>query len=146
MYPQTPRQKYLARKDNAKHWQLGTLVAYRIVGLETVKILPKEWDRGCVNLDALSERLGRRFPIPDDRVQPDREGYAEWRRESPAILPAGTFVWFDEFKKAVEADFSPERLSIVGEREGDRELVLSAMLAVGQDEMIPPVSEWLSHR
>lgn len=123
--------KRLARQGDVLDRALESLVAYHLVEAVPVRLLPKEWDLACVQLDALSERLDRQFLVPEGQIRPDAESYAEWRRESPAILPAGTFVWFDEFKRAFEVDFGPHRWTNIDEREGDRDLVLLPMLTSG---------------
>jgi len=94
---------------------------YHLVDGRVVKLLPKEWDRYVAALQGLEAELRERFDN-DDR------GYAAWVSQSVAKLPAGVFVWLDEFTADFERDYGPERLSIMGERDGDRELSLSPFL------------------
>lgn len=84
-------------------------------------ILPKEWERITVGIGALSERLKATETIED-------ESYPEWYEQSISHLPAGVFVWKDEFEAAFNSSYSTYRRIIIGEREGDRELNYAPML------------------
>ncbi len=56
-------------------------------------ILAREWDQVIVALKALEESLR-------DQNIGFASGYAAWREQSPMRLPAGCFVWRDEFELA----------------------------------------------
>ena len=44
-------------------------------------------------------------------TQPDHEvGYQQWRSESLGLLPAGVFVWRDEFESAFLLEYGPESM------------------------------------
>ena len=47
----------------------------------------------------------------------DEIGYALWRSESIELLPAGTFVWRDEFENAYQAEYGPESMRVVCSKE-----------------------------
>lgn len=79
------------------------------------KALPKDWDQYVACMDALTARL--KAAQSDEAIS-----YADWQRLSIELLPAGVFVWKDEFEVAFNKAYSEERLTILHEREGDREL------------------------
>lgn len=114
--------KQLARAAADGFQKLQHTDAYHRPGGRVVKLLPKEWDAYVAALDGFEAELKGKF-VSDD------EGYAAWVSRSVAKLPAGVFVWLDEFTADWQRDFGPERLSIMGERPGDRELNLSPYLA-----------------
>ena len=58
----------------------------------TRKMLPKEWDATIAAFDALEQALRREKGTHE-------EGYLQWRKESPLLLPSGVFMWFDEFER-----------------------------------------------
>lgn len=47
----------------------------------------------------------------------DEVGYALWRSESIELLPAGTFVWRDEFEAAYQAEYGPESMRVICSKE-----------------------------
>lgn len=55
-----------------------------------------DWENVTVSMNGLDDKLPR-----------SPAGYSEWRNESIKLLPAGTFVWLDEFTTAFQIDFSP---------------------------------------
>lgn len=59
-------------------------------------IAPVDWEHVKVAMDGLDDKLPR-----------GSGGYADWRGESIKLLPAGVFVWLDEFSMAFNSDFSP---------------------------------------
>lgn len=113
--------KQLARVLGAPFDGLSKLVAYHIVDDQPKAMAPKEWDRYVANLAALEARL--KTESPDDE-----QGYASWLSSSVKELPEGVFLWLNEFRRAFADAFSPERLTLLQEREGDRELNLSPHL------------------
>lgn len=86
-------------------------------------ILPKEWDGISDKLQALSNNLRSAEKIAG-------ESRPTWLHESIPLLPAGVFVWKDEFAKVFGRDFSPLRYGFTGERVGDRELNFSPLIPV----------------
>lgn len=90
---------------SAFHWSEGV----------ATPLLPKEWDGIEADLEALSNKLKA-----DEIIE--REGYAKWRRDSIPLLPESCFVWREEFETAFRRAYSPERMSFLDEREGEREL------------------------
>lgn len=113
--------KNFARDEAAPFKKLEHTDTYHLVDGAPVKLLPKEWDRYVASLQGLEAELREKF-ANDDR------GYAAWVSQSVAKLPAGVFVWLDEFVTDFARDYGPECLSIMGEREGDRDLNLSPFL------------------
>jgi hypothetical protein len=55
----------------------------------------EEWRRFAVNLQALSDSLDRQVSNGELTLA---EATAKWKRESVRVLPAGVFVWNDEFQ------------------------------------------------
>jgi hypothetical protein len=55
----------------------------------------EEWGRFAVNLQALSDSLDRQVSNGELTFA---EATAKWKRESVRVLPAGVFVWKDEFQ------------------------------------------------
>jgi hypothetical protein len=108
-------------REAAPFEKLKNTDTYHLVDDRPVKLLPKEWDRYVANLRGLEAELREKFANDD-------QGYAAWVSQSVAKLPAGVFVWLDEFIADFELDYGPERLSITQERKGDRELNLSPFL------------------
>lgn len=47
----------------------------------------------------------------------DEVGYALWRSESIELLPAGTFVWRNEFEAAYQAEYGPESMRVICSKE-----------------------------
>lgn len=113
--------KNFAREEASPFEKLENTDTYHLVEGEPVKLLPKEWDRYVAALQGLEAELREKFPN-DDR------GYAAWVAQSVAKLPAGVFVWLEEFTADFDRDYGPERLSIMDERDGDRELNFSPFL------------------
>lgn len=125
-------------RDESKAFELlRNTSSYHLVSGSVIKLLPKEWDRYVAALRALESALSRQFADHD-------QSYAAWTRQSVPILPAGAFVWLDEFIADFKLDYSPTRRIIVGEREGDREVNLSPYLEPQVLEMV--LGGWLHKR
>jgi hypothetical protein len=102
--------------------KLRGIAAYHLAGNdEPAPMLPKEWDGVEAELQALSDTLKANEVV-------DFESYPTWRRESILLLPAGVFVWKDEFICAFASAYSKERIGILDERPGDRELNLTPLI------------------
>lgn len=103
------------------HWitRLQGIVAFHLLsdGLYA-EMLPKEWDGIETDLQILSEKLRLTESF-------EQENYPVWRRESIPLLPAGCFVWKDEFEEAFKNSYAPKKLILMAERPGDRELNFS---------------------
>jgi hypothetical protein len=78
-------------------------------------MLPKEWDGIETALKLLSQKLKKSESF-------EQENYPEWRRQSIPVLPAGCFVWKDEFEQAFKRSYSRYKYILLNERSGDREL------------------------
>ncbi|WP_382155482.1 hypothetical protein [Hydrogenophaga sp. ANAO-22] len=94
---------------------------YHLVDGVPTKLLPKEWDRYVAAVQGLEAELREQFAS-------NEQGYAAWLSKSVSKLPAGVFVWLDEFTADFEHDYGPGRWSMMDEREGDRDLKLSPYL------------------
>lgn len=92
-------------------------------------MLAKEWGAFCADLDALSKTL-------DATETVDNQNYATWRRESIKTLPPATFVWLEELEAAWRSAYSEERMSIIGEGSGDRELNLTPLIPSDVAELV----------
>lgn len=114
--------RQLARRAGEHFSRLENVSAYHMQSGSLVKILPKEWDAYVVKLDALDADLRAKNANAS-------QGYAAWRSESVALLPASVFVWADEFEASFYEDFSPDRISILNERPGDRDLLYTPILS-----------------
>ncbi|ARO88918.1 hypothetical protein EBAPG3_014715 [Nitrosospira lacus] len=84
-------------------------------------MLPKEWDGITAGLQALSDKLQLSEKIKD-------ENNLVWRRDSIPLLPAGVFVWKDEFEQAFTRFYGSDSHIRLEERPGDRELNYSPMI------------------
>lgn len=84
-------------------------------------MLPKEWDGITAGLQALSDKLQLSEKIKD-------ENNFVWRRDSIPLLPAGVFVWKDEFEQAFTRFYGSDSHIRLEERLGDRELNFSRMI------------------
>lgn len=116
-----------AREAGAPFEKLQNTDTYHLVDGRPVKLLPKEWDRYVAALKGLEAALRAEFEEHEEFANDDR-GYAAWVSQSAGKLPPGVFVWLDEFAADFKRDYGPERLNILGERDGDRELNLSPFL------------------
>lgn len=107
----------LAHRDVIK--KMREIAAYHLGGTdEPVPMLPKEWDGVIAELRTLSVTLKANEVI-------ERASQPIWRRESIKLLPAGVFVWKDEFITAFSTVYADERMSMSDERLGDRQLNLT---------------------
>ena len=78
---------------------------------------PKEWDGIVADLKECA----------NESIENDRS-YASWRRESTSLLPANCFVWKIDFEKSYKLAYSPKAITIVNEREGERDLKFSPLI------------------
>ncbi|MCP5408346.1 MAG: hypothetical protein H6963_03490 [Chromatiaceae bacterium] len=92
-------------------------------------MLAKEWDAIIADLDVLDDTLSATETV-------DNENYPVWRKESIRILPAATFVWLDEMENAWRTAYSKDRMDLMDERPGDRELNLSPYIPPNVVEFI----------
>jgi hypothetical protein len=78
------------------------VVAYRLVDDKPHAVAVQDWQRIAAALNGLAADLHEKRPTlaPSD----DHAGYAEWMRSAVQMLPAGVFVWLDEFLKSREDD------------------------------------------
>lgn len=113
--------KSFAKSQAAPFEKLCNTDTYHLLDGKPAKLLPKEWDRYVAALEGLEAGLREQFPNND-------RGYAAWVAQSVEKLPAGVFVWLDAFEADFSHDHGPDRLSIMEEREGDRDLNLSPFL------------------
>ncbi len=82
--------------------QFKELRAYRFDD-DTIKVVNPNWWANFTarELKALSDR------IRDSEISHET-GHDDWRRDSPRKLPAGVFVWRDEFEACFWSRFGPE--------------------------------------
>lgn len=100
------------------HWitRLEGVVGYHLMtDGEYAPMLPKEWDGVEAGLSALSDKLKAGETV-------ENESYPQWRHDSIHRLPAGCFVWKEDFETAFYRSYSPDKLILLDERPGDREL------------------------
>ncbi len=107
------------------------LRAYRLSDGASKAIPPDFWANFVVReLAALSERIKHSEVSHED-------GYDQWRRESLSKLPAGTFVWRDEFEKCFWRKFGPD-----GEMtwlSGDKRAPRNESIQLDFDAFIPSI-------
>ena len=82
--------------------QFKELRAYRFDD-DTIKVVNPNWwaNFPARELKALSDRIGQ------SEISHET-GYDDWRRDSLKLLPAGVFVWRDEFETCFWRRFGPE--------------------------------------
>lgn len=103
------RHPRLARGLRAYHYAAGACSV----------MYPKEWDNFIAAIKRLHDELKSTY-------EDDDSGYAAWRELSPFALPAGVFVWRDEFEASFQK--AQKGITYIEEREGQRELTyLSAL-------------------
>lgn len=73
------------------------VVAYRLLNGKPVAIQPRQWEMVETQLAGFSKKLHRLYPR-DEHHRPSDEGLAVWQSQATEKLPAGVFVWLDEFK------------------------------------------------
>lgn len=98
---------------------LQGLSGYHLPYDTPVEIMPREWDATVTTIEGYEAELKRQHP--DDAI-----GYAAWRKDSVEKLPAGAFVWLDEFARERTADRA--RVLKGKQRHGDDELIAAPML------------------
>ena len=96
--------------------KLPGLFAYHLHEGGWPKMLPKEWGNVIADIEILTEVLN---------AKETQEHFPEWRKRAISVLPAGVFVWKDEFVPAFERAYRKARIEIIDERPGDRELNFS---------------------
>lgn len=97
--------------DQSFHWHFTGLTAMTIEN-DCIRPIPNTWWQSFPNrtLKAISDRIAS--------SQISREtGYQEWRSQSLAALPPGTFVWKDEYEPLYYRYVAPR--SAVSYEDGD---------------------------
>jgi hypothetical protein len=94
-----------------------------------VAILPKEWDAVVADFEGFQAEL-------KEKISNDAREYSAWRSRSAARLPAGAFVWVEEFESDFAHDFSVNALTLPNERVGDRVLNYTPLLGERERAMI----------
>lgn len=109
--------------------RMKDVFAYHVHPTGFSKMLPKEWDNVEADLQSLSDKLKATEEI-------DQESYAEWRSRSVGLLPAGVFVWKDEFERAFSAAYNSAHLGLMDERPGDRDLNFTPRIPAGMHRTV----------
>jgi len=107
------------------HWITrleGVAAHYLSVEGKYSPMLAKEWDGIEADLQILSDKLKATEEV-------EQENYPVWRQQSILRLPASCFVWRDEFEEAFRRSYSTDRLILLDERPGDRELNFSPRIS-----------------
>ena len=86
------------------------------------QVLPGDWDVVDDLLQGLDSSLNA---MSDDR----KLTRPIWLTESTKQLPAGVFLWRDEFEQAFHRSYSPPRFSLLDERPGDLTLRFSPLIS-----------------
>lgn len=128
--------EFFAHNDDME--RLKELATYHLsADGNCVQVLPKEWDAIGAALASLHVKLKEGEKISGS-------SRADWRRDSIELLPAGVFVWCDEFVKAFTRAYGPDsalaplnvRFDGIEERSGDRELTFTPMMTAVEREML----------
>lgn len=108
----------LARATAAPFEKLRNLVAYHRPAGRPVQVMPCEWNAVVVQVKGFE--AGLHELRPDIEATDDHVGIAAWEKGAALKLPAGVFVWLDEFLREREADHkrTPD----------DRPVILAPML------------------
>lgn len=108
----------LARVTAAPFEKLRNLVAYHRPAGKALLVMASEWTAVMAEVKGFEAEL--REQRPDVDAIDDHAGYAVWRKGAALKLPAGVFVWLDEFLREREADHkrTPD----------DRPVILTPML------------------
>lgn len=108
----------LARDTAAPFGHLTNTKAFVLNGGNPQPVLVKEWDGVVATLAGFEAGLKQTHGQGD-------AGYSLWLREAAAKLPAGVFLWRDDF----ESDYARGAARLVGDaREGERDLTYTPML------------------
>ncbi len=90
-----------------RFYKFRNMSAYRRENGESISIPARWWENfPCRELQALSDRI-KATEISHET------GYQEWRRQSLPLLPAGVFVWKDEFVPLYDREFKPENITFL---------------------------------
>jgi hypothetical protein len=131
-----------AHRDAMKAY--AKVVTYCFEKGKVFPMLAKEWDGHLHELREFDDQLSRM------EAQDGARRYTEWRRKSLGKLPAGVFVWRDEFEAAFSLDQSPIYRPTDEERLGDRELNYEVRLPVTRQKLVfagfSPLVTWVSER
>lgn len=121
-------ETYLSRKTVTS--KNSTLFANRVLDGKIETIEPQEWDERMVDMRVYEAKLRKRKikrETPDNEPPSDTdiETYDIWRKDSIKLLPAGVFLWLDEFR----AEFKAENKKVLFEaaHQNDADLILNPM-------------------
>lgn len=92
----------LARTVGVPFAKLRGLVAYQYQGAKPLAIDSFDWARCVAAMKGFETALHEQRPDID--VTDDHVGYAEWFVGAVLKLPAGVFIWLDQFVREREAD------------------------------------------
>jgi hypothetical protein len=92
----------LARATAAPFGKLRNLVAYHRPAGMPLPVMASEWTAVIAEVNGFEAGLREQRPGVD--AMDDHAGYAAWRKGAALKLPAGVFVWLDEFLREREAD------------------------------------------
>lgn len=110
----SPDQLAQILAGDSDHWpSFDGLGAHRLhADGSTEPVPPRRWASWVVRkLQATSDAIKAKQTSHET-------GYQQWRRESLAQLPAGVFVWRDEFEAAHAGEYGPEGMRARGNPEG----------------------------
>lgn len=100
----SPDQLAQILAGDSDHWpSFDGLTAYRLQTDGSIEAIPPRWWQSWVvrKLNATSDAIKAKQASHET-------GYQQWRSESLAQLPAGVFVWRDEFETAHTMEYGPE--------------------------------------
>lgn len=113
--------------EHGKDWysaRCANLTAYHLQRNEPIKVERREWKKVTVQIEAFEAELFQKY---GKEGLGGKIGYAVWQRESASKLPAGVFVWLDEFEKEYQAECRREER--ISKQFVDAKLILTPMAA-----------------
>jgi len=100
------------------------LTSYHLHRNKPVEVKRREWNKVVVQMGGLDAELFQKY---GKEGLGGKIGYAVWQRESASKLPAGVFVWLDEFEKEYQVECRREER--ISKQFIDATLVLTPMAA-----------------
>lgn len=114
--------------SNSDQWHRVFIPSYHLLPDKSYQaMLPKEWDVFLADIQILDDELHA-----DETIE--QGNYPTWRKQAIKVIPAGTFVWLDDFEAAFTRMES--RIIRTDERPGDRDINLQPFIPQDMRELI----------
>lgn len=122
----------LARLHGPPFDRLRNTDAYHLVAGKPVRVRAREWRQVVADLEALERQT--RASNPTEQPGDDPVGYATWLRQAVSRLPAGVFIYRDEFERDFAEDWN--RVLRDGSDSIDDALSYAPMALRGQEALV----------